>query len=139
MKKILIFLIFCLSFQISYAKSWDIFSWTPTIKELSANLEKLKEEKQDFTAKTKELKEEYGDLVSFIKDDLYANPKYRKFIIKQSKNSKFDIDAYYKSIENRDFSYLTKVIEESSKKEGQIIKIVLNTNPIILPESPRTL
>jgi Fic family protein len=46
---------------------------------------------------------------------------------------------YYKSIENRDFSYLTKVIEESSKKEGQIIKMVLNTNPIILPESPRTL
>ncbi|MFY4756380.1 hypothetical protein ACOTVZ_02905 [Aliarcobacter butzleri] len=35
------------------------------------------------------------------KDDLYANPKYRKFIIKQSKNSKFDIDAYYKSIENK--------------------------------------
>ncbi|MDS1370682.1 hypothetical protein RJ999_06160 [Aliarcobacter butzleri] len=35
------------------------------------------------------------------KDDLYANSKYRKFIIKQSKNSKFDIDAYYKSIENK--------------------------------------
>lgn len=87
--KILIFSCFFLYFNISYWNSWNIFLSTPTIKELSSNLEKLKEESNDFKIKNKELKQDYGDLISFLKDDLTSieiediNNKLEDFIEKK--------------------------------------------------------
>jgi predicted transcriptional regulator len=73
MKKIYLILslifIFCLDNK-SYAIENGSFVSDLTIKELSENVEKLKEEKNEFQEKNKELAKEYGDLVSFIKKDL---------------------------------------------------------------------
>lgn len=135
MKKILIFLIIWLSFQISYAKSWDMFLWTPTIKELSANLEKLKEEKQDFTSKAKELKEEYWDLISFIKDDLTSdeieeiNDNVEKYL-ENKKNVESELNKQIKKLEDTTqtkkeililranfYKYLAKYIQKDKKED----------------------
>lgn len=70
MKKILLFLFitFLISNQ-TYAND-KFFAGDLTIKELSKNIEKLKDENTEFQEKNKELREEYWELISFIRTDL---------------------------------------------------------------------
>lgn len=72
MKKILFcFLICTLFYSTTFASSKQgFFSGSLTIRELSQNIEKLKEEKVELTIKTKELSKEYGELISFMRNDL---------------------------------------------------------------------
>lgn len=68
-----IFLFFVITFFIiptTFAWETKVLASDLTIKELSQNIEKLKEEKEDFLEKNKELSKEYWELFSFIRNDL---------------------------------------------------------------------
>jgi len=70
MKKIIFLLIsFIFYFWITHANNESFSSWL-SIKELSKNIENLKEEKNKLQTKTNELNKEYWELISFIKTDL---------------------------------------------------------------------
>lgn len=61
----------CLSIPTFASEVSSFSTWTElSIKELSENIEKLKDEKMELTNKTKELSWEYWELISFIKWDL---------------------------------------------------------------------
>lgn len=70
MRKVLLFLLTFLILPTTFAWNSKVLVSDLTIKELSQNIEKLKEEKEDFLEKNKELSKEYGELFSFIRQDL---------------------------------------------------------------------
>lgn len=75
MKKIIFcILIYLLFYNSTFATNTQGFlaSWL-TIKELSQNIEKLKEEKIELDQKTKILSKEYWELISFMRNDLNSN------------------------------------------------------------------
>lgn len=73
MKKVLFLVFTFLIFPTTFATNSKVLVSDLTIKELSENIEKLKEEKEDFLEKNKELSKEYGELFSFIRQDLAEN------------------------------------------------------------------
>lgn len=73
MKKIFIIFLFSIFFiptTLWNNKEGRFFVSDLTIKELSKNIEKLKEQKADFIEKNKELSKEYGELISFLRNDI---------------------------------------------------------------------
>lgn len=70
MKKILLILLLLTLSPITYAKENRFFASDLTIKELSKNIEKLKDENTQFQEKNKKLSKEYWELISFIRTDL---------------------------------------------------------------------
>lgn len=71
MKKLIFFIILLFCFENSYAtNSSSFFASSLTIKELSKNIESLKQSQKNLKIKNKEISKEYWELVSFIRNDI---------------------------------------------------------------------
>lgn len=70
MKYIFLFFFILSLSQTTYANKSGLFVSDLTIKELSQNVEKLKEEKLNLEEKSKQLQKENGELSSFLKNNL---------------------------------------------------------------------
>lgn len=107
--KILIFIVlFTFSFWHTYAKNDLLSTSTVSIKELSKNIEKLKNENQEFDEKIKQTSQEYWDLINYIKKDLTDN---------ELLEIKLNLNSY---LENR--AKIEKEIEQKIPKLQDISK-----------------